>query len=84
MSTCRAIRARGRRAAYSDRIVRAVGKIGTVDEEFGYGRVVETISRYREDSVREIVEKIIAEIRTFAREERDSDDMTALVVRCLD
>ena len=69
--------------AYSNGIVRAVDKMGTIDEEFGYGRV-STISRYREGSVREIGEKIIAEVRTFAREERDSDDMTALVVRYLD
>jgi phosphoserine phosphatase RsbU/P len=71
-------------AAYSDGIVETVGKVGRVDEEFGDGRVLETISRHRGDSVGGIVEKIIAEVRAFAREGCDSDDMTALVVRYLD
>jgi sigma-B regulation protein RsbU (phosphoserine phosphatase) len=70
-------------AAYSDGIVDTVGKAGDVDEEFGDGGVLETISSHREVAAGEMVEKIVAGIRPLAAQGPDYDDMTAMVVRYL-
>ncbi|HXX63714.1 MAG TPA: SpoIIE family protein phosphatase [Bacteroidota bacterium] len=51
------------------------------NEEFGEGRLVEAIARYRDRSAREIINGICSEVRSFAGERAQHDDMTMVVLK---
>ncbi|HUI65328.1 MAG TPA: PP2C family protein-serine/threonine phosphatase [Bacteroidota bacterium] len=51
------------------------------DEEYGEARLVEAIARYRDRSAREIINGICGEVRSFAGERPQHDDMTMVVLK---
>jgi phosphoserine phosphatase RsbU/P len=65
-------------AIYTDGITEAFGE---EDDEFGEGRLVETLLANRELPPRELIGAIYDSVRRFSPEEQ-RDDMTVIVARC--
>jgi serine phosphatase RsbU (regulator of sigma subunit) len=65
-------------AIYTDGVTEAFNEAG---EEFGEGRLVDSLRRYRQLSPRDTVSAIVDEVRRFSPREQ-SDDITLTVARC--
>ena len=65
-------------AIYTDGITEA---FNANDEEFGEGRLVETLQTHRTLAPSDLVAAIYDEVRRFSPEEQ-RDDMTVIVARC--
>ncbi|MCG6928792.1 MAG: serine/threonine-protein phosphatase [Acidobacteria bacterium] len=69
--------------ACSDGVLEASAEDGGQSEEFGEGRVLDVVRRYRQRNASEIVAGLVSAVRTFTDGEPPRDDMTAVVVRFL-
>ncbi|MFQ5628128.1 MAG: GAF domain-containing SpoIIE family protein phosphatase [bacterium] len=63
---------------YSDGITEAEDEN---EDEFGEDRLLRTVQKNRSQSANELIETIIAEVRSFAGEMPQSDDMTLVVIK---
>ncbi len=50
-------------------------------EEFGAGRLLEVLREHRQDSAREIVDRVAGTVRGFVRGEKQMDDVTIVVCK---
>lgn len=65
-------------AFYTDGFSEAMNK---ADEEFGEARLVEAIAHYRDKTAREIINGVCDDVRAFAGERAQHDDMTMVVLK---
>ena len=63
---------------FSDGVTEAVN---ARDEEFGEARMLEAVQAHAGDSPEEMLEHLLAAVRTFAADAAQNDDVTALVLR---
>ena len=67
-------------ALYSDGVTEAQN---AAEEELGETRLNEILEKTKDDSAKEIVERIVAEIDRFAADAPQHDDITLLVIKPL-
>jgi serine phosphatase RsbU (regulator of sigma subunit) len=67
-------------AIYTDGITEA---FDAEDDEFGEGRLVESLHAHRELPPRDLIDAVYDGVRRFSRQEQ-RDDMTLIVARCRD
>jgi sigma-B regulation protein RsbU (phosphoserine phosphatase) len=65
---------------YTDGVTEAKNE---ADEEFGVDRLLATLEYSRNRSAREIIDFIVAETKKFASPEKESDDLTLVVMKAL-
>ncbi len=65
---------------YTDGVTEAKNE---ADEEFGVERLLAGLEASRERSAREIVEFIVRETKKFASPDKESDDLTLIVIKAL-
>ena len=63
---------------FSDGVTEALSASG---EEYGEERLLQCVQAVRDQSTRDVLDAIIASVKTFAKGADQSDDVTALVVR---
>ncbi|MHC2069156.1 PP2C family protein-serine/threonine phosphatase [Bremerella sp. T1] len=55
--------------------------MGHDETQFGTQRIADLISQHRDRNAAELVEKLAAEVRSFAADPRPQDDLTAVVIK---
>jgi sigma-B regulation protein RsbU (phosphoserine phosphatase) len=65
---------------YTDGITEALNPAG---EEFGTGRLMDTVKEHASGAPQEIVDTVISQVTKFAGSEPQADDITIMVIRVL-
>jgi serine phosphatase RsbU (regulator of sigma subunit) len=65
-------------ALYTDGVTESFNE---VQGEFGEQRLIEALTRHREQSAQPIVESIVADVQRFSPEEQH-DDITLIIAKC--